>query len=42
MLSRWRLGFNQVWEFCQEILDGKERGVESVYKGETIWIDHRL
>lgn len=25
MLSRWRLGFNQVWEFCQVVLEGRER-----------------
>lgn len=24
MLSRWRLGFNQAWEFCQMILDGRK------------------
>lgn len=37
MLSRWRMGFNQVWEFCQVILNGKKRErVESVCKRENI------
>lgn len=31
MLSSWRLGLKQVWEFCQVVLDAKkgEGGAES-------------
>lgn len=37
------VGFNQVWGFCQDILDGREReGVEGMCKGKDIWIEHRL